>query len=377
MKARVFVSSVVDGFEAFRQAAREGIITVGGEPVLVNEDFPSLTMSSRNACLDAVDSSDILISLIGSRGGYITPSGKLVVEEEYERAVARKRPVLVFLQNTARDDSAVAFTKKLSDYIDGAHRRTFTTVDDLRTEIERALIPLVDVPARRENVATPGREHLAKPYAVQGTAMLRFVLTPERQEEVIDPVRLSSEGFLRRLMELGHSDNVRLFSYERPKAPTMEGDDLVIVQTEANGRHGEGEHVRLQVTESGELVIDANVSGRVPRGDRFMGLTNNVVAMEDIESALGLCFAFASAMFDEVDAFKRHQRFQLQVGLSGLDYRTIERNPQPRSSFTMNTRDRGVIRAYAEPRWILRGDLRNSAEEIERAVVLLVRRAST
>ena len=146
MRARVFVSSVVDGFEAFRQAAREGIIAAGGEPVLVNEDFPSLTMSSRNACLDAVDSSDILISLIGARGGYITPSGKLVVEEEYERAVARKRPVLVFLQNTARDDSAVAFTKKLSDYIDGAHRRTFTTVDDLSTEIERALIPLVDVP---------------------------------------------------------------------------------------------------------------------------------------------------------------------------------------------------------------------------------------
>lgn len=55
----------------------------------------------------------------------------------------------------------------------------------------------------------------------------------------------------------------------------------------------------------------------------------------------------------------------------------IERNPQARSSFTMNMRGQGVIDAYPDPRWIVRADLRNSAEEIERAVVLLVRRAST
>ena len=375
MKARVFVSSVVDGFEVFRQAAREGIIAAGGEPVLVNEDFPSLTMSSRNACLDAVDSSDILLSIIGARGGWTTPSGKLVVEEEYERAVARKRPVLIFLQNTPRDDSASALARRLSDYVDGAHRSTFTTADDLRAEIERALAPLLVAHPRSNTVASPGRDRLAKPYIVQGTTMLRFMLTPERDEEVVDPVRLSSEGFRRRLLELGHSETVRLFSYERPKTATMVEDDLVIVQTEADGRHGEGEHVRVQVTESGELVIDANVTGRVARGDRFMGLGSNVVATEDIENVLRLCFAFASAMYDEVDPYKRHQRFQLQVGLSGLDYRSIERNPQPRSSFTMSMRDQGVIKAYADPRWVARGDLRNPADEIERAVVLLVRRA--
>lgn len=35
---RVFVSSVVEGFEDYREAAREGIEAAGGEPVLVNED---------------------------------------------------------------------------------------------------------------------------------------------------------------------------------------------------------------------------------------------------------------------------------------------------------------------------------------------------
>lgn len=64
---RVFVSSVAEGFEDYREAAREGIEAAGGEPVLVNEDFPSVPASPRNACLDAVTSSDIYLAIIGER----------------------------------------------------------------------------------------------------------------------------------------------------------------------------------------------------------------------------------------------------------------------------------------------------------------------
>ena len=120
MKSRVFVTLVIDGFDAFRQAAREGIVAAGGKPVLVNEDFPSLVTSSRNACLDAVESSDFLVSIIGHGGGWTTPSGRLVVEEEYDHAVARKRPVLVFIQNTNRDAAAERFARRVSDCVDGA-----------------------------------------------------------------------------------------------------------------------------------------------------------------------------------------------------------------------------------------------------------------
>lgn len=68
-RPRVFVSSVVKGFEEYREAARRGIEAAGGEPVLVNEDFPAQPDSPRNACLDAVDSCDIYLAIIGDRGG--------------------------------------------------------------------------------------------------------------------------------------------------------------------------------------------------------------------------------------------------------------------------------------------------------------------
>ena len=81
MRPRVFVSSVMEGFEEFRLAAKNGIIAAGSEPLLI-EDFPALPISPRNACIDGVASCDIHIAIVGNRGGWVAPSGKLVVEEE-------------------------------------------------------------------------------------------------------------------------------------------------------------------------------------------------------------------------------------------------------------------------------------------------------
>lgn len=375
VKPRVFVSSVVEGFSEFREAARQAIVAAGGDPVLVNEDFPSLAASSRNACLDAVDSSDYFMSIVGERSGWTTPGGKLAIEEEYERALARRLPVLVFLQNVGRDAEATRFARQLSDYVDGVFRRTFTTPEQLRLEVERALRPLLSDAHTARTMQRPKRDHFLKPYKVPNTTMLRFVLIPERGEEVIDPMRLGAESFRLRLYELAHSAEVRLLSYEQPKTSEMAGDDLVIVQMESNDRHVEGEHVRLQVTETGELVIDANVTGRVKRGGRFSGVDSMIVAVEDIESVLRLCFGFVAAFYDEIDPFKRHQRFAYNVALSGLDHRVIERNPQDRSSFTMSMRQREIVVAFEQLREVSRMGLRDPATEIQRVVTLLARRA--
>jgi hypothetical protein len=96
LKPRVFVSSVMDGFEEYREAARSAIEAAGGEPVLV-EDLPSLPVSSRNACLDGVASCDMYLVAIGDRGGWTAPSGKLVVEEEFEEAQRLGQPVVVLV----------------------------------------------------------------------------------------------------------------------------------------------------------------------------------------------------------------------------------------------------------------------------------------
>jgi len=375
MKPRVFVSSVVEGFSEFREAARAGIEAVGGEPLLVNEDFPSLATSSRNACLDAVDSCDYLISIVGQRGGWEAPGGKLVVEEEYEHAVTRKMPVLVFLQDVERDALAVRFATRLSDYVDGVFRRTFCAPQELRREIEAALQPLLIEAPTNPTMTHDRPNYFEDPYTVQGITLSRFVLMPERREEVLDPVRLGSEQFRRRVNEIGHSSEVQLLTYELPKKSEIVGNDLVITQTSGNGRHGEGEHVRIRMTERGDIVIDANVTGRVTRGLPYSSVNMMCVAAEDIETVLKLCFAFAAGFYDDVDPYKRHQRFGYNVALNGLDYRMIVRNPQERASYPMSMRDRGPILAFDEARDASRADLRNPAAEIQRIITRLTRQA--
>lgn len=187
---RVFVSSVVEGFHEFRETARAGVIAAGGEPVLVNEDFPSLVDSSRNVCLDAVDSCDVLVSIIGERGGWTAPSGMLVIEEEYRRACQRRIPVLVFLRAGHRDADAERFARELSDYIDGAFRRTFTTAGELRDSIERALKPLLSASWRQRMNRHPIQDYLASPLRLPYATTLRLAIAPERDDEVVDPVRM-------------------------------------------------------------------------------------------------------------------------------------------------------------------------------------------
>jgi hypothetical protein len=374
-RPRVFVSSVVDGFAEFRRAAREGITAAGGEAVLVNEDFPSVAASSRNACLDAISSCDYFVTVLGERGGWEAPSGRLVIEEEYEHARLRGIPRLLFLQETARDPAATRVAMELSDYVDGTFRRTFKRPADLCREIERSLRPLFDGGRASAMTAPLLNDYFRSPYRRHGTPMLRLALSSERQEEFIDPVRLHSTSLLHEVYELAHRADIGLFDYAAAKRPAASDTSLVILQQPESQSHGGEAHVRLELTEGGAIIIDNNVSGRNPRLARST-LDTMVVAIEDIERVLVTAFAFAAAFYDLIDTFKRHQRFGYKVGLTGLDYRTLERNPRERTSYAMSLRSTSTsIVAFDQPRMIDRQVLSAPKSEVDRVVVLLEQHA--
>ena len=138
MKPRLFVSSIMEGFSEFRSAVRQAIVRSEGEPVLI-EDYPSISTSPRNACLDGVHSCDLLVLIIGLRGGFVAPSGSLVIEEEYAEAIKNRIPVLVFVQDGCRDEPAQALVDKVSDYVDGRFRKTFSTPDELEKLVEESI----------------------------------------------------------------------------------------------------------------------------------------------------------------------------------------------------------------------------------------------
>ncbi len=378
MRPRVFVSSVIEGFDAHRQAARVAIHAADGEPLLVNEDFPSIHASSRNACLDAVASSDYFVLIIGARGGWRAPSGRLVVQEELEEARRRRIPALVFIEDVEQDEDAKNLSRTVSDYVDGYFRVRFRGPEELGRELERALRPLIETARRPAMNPDELSAYLEHPYKVGDQVTLRFVLVPARREEIIDPIRLGSGEFADRLLELGHSKPIGLFSYQRAKEPpSLSNDSLIIEQPAGNDWRRGIQAVRMELHESGTMVLDSNVTGRTERANSSDLMRIFRIAIEDVEAALAADFRFAAAIYDELDLYKRHQRFLWNAALSGMGYRTFARNPQPSQSYTMATTERAEpFSAFTEGRPIDRLILSQPASEIERAIYTWTKKQS-
>jgi hypothetical protein len=363
----------MEGYGEYREAARAGILAAGAEPVLV-EDFPSLCLSPRTACLDGVASCDIYLAIIGSRGGWTAPSGKLVVEEEYEEARKRKLSLLAFIQETDADDGARRLAARLSDYISGMFRTTFSLPEDLRAAVTKALAPMVDGFKHAKAESPMIKKKLMESFSEGYDAFLRIVLVPERPGQLIDPVDLESPDLYQSVMEIGHSRSVRLFSYDRRKEKEIGVDEISITQLSSRG-DDITDVVKLELSSSGALTIDTNVTGRVLRGERDGILNSSVIAEEDIAGQLGKIFAFSSTLLDRLDPYGRYDRLLYNVALSNVGYRKLEANPKPKSTYQMSMRsDNAPVPAFETPRMITRADLRASEREIEAVITLLRRR---
>lgn len=373
MKPRVFVSSVMENFQPYRNAARQGIIAAGGEPVLV-EDFPSLPVTPRNACLDGVASCDIYLVIIGQRGGWSTPSGKLVVEEEYEEAIRRKLRLLTFIEAVDRDRDAERLVSRVSDYIAGLFRTTFFGPDQLRALIENALTPIIkDLNSLGVDMNTID-EKMKDSFIIGSEAVLRVVFIPERKGQLVDPVDLESPILYTSIMEIGHSPAVGLFTYEHGKKKEIGINEIVITQGDSHQHREPINSVRLELASNGILIIDTNVTGRVHRGNEYDFLNSMVIAEEDVLEEMKKHFAFALALLEKLDRYCRFDRLLYNAALSNIGHRNLETNPQPRQSYQMGMRGDKIVPAFDQPRLVTRADLRTPDRELEATITMFHRR---
>jgi Domain of unknown function (DUF4062) len=370
-KPRAFVSSVIDGFAEFRAAARRGIERAGLEPILA-ENFPSLSSSPRNACLDGVASSDVLVAVVGPRGGWIAPSGRLVVEEEIAHARGKSIPVLAFIQDeTERDATAARLVKSLSDYVAGAFRRTFRSPKELETLVELSVRSL-ELPGRTSMVPdlTPT---LRSAYRPPSSPRLRLALAPERREELISPVDLRGADLIEQIYGIGLDRKVRLFRHARSRSSRLDGERLVIVEDE--NVHGGDPAVQIVVAESGDLLFDLDLQ-RVENEPQGID-SAFVVRVASIEAAITSSFSFAGNLYAQLDQYERHQRFFYNACLAGLGYRTLERAPGPKGVHFMNAyrSENEVLVAHRESRLVARTTFADHQAEVARTVVRLEQRS--
>ncbi len=381
-RPRVFVSSVSENFSEYREAARRASESVDGQPILF-EDFPSLPVSARTACLDGVQSCDVFVIIVGEKGGFTTPSGKLVVEEEWEEATRRKLPVLAFLEDTDRDDDARRLASALSDYSGGMFRATFKSPQELEQAVARALRPVISH-ARNTPVNTSAiDEKLRSLHPVPNQATLRIVITPEREDEVIDPVELDSPALKDEILALAHATSVRLMSYERPKSSEAQLNELVVLQ--ANDRaswRDSVDEVRLEVSSQGMLAIDSNVTGRCAGRASSDTLGDSYTISElDVSDVVARALAFAKAFYDERDQWRRYDRLLYNVALGGIGHRKLVEGRHTGGSIQIGhltgQHEGELVCAFPRPRLITRADLEHLAPQVQAVLTMLRRQLPT
>lgn len=366
MRLRVFVSSVMSGFDSYRAAARQGISDAAMEPVLI-EDFPSLDASSRTACLDLVQSSDVYIVVIGDRPGS-SPLGKPVVEEEFEEARRRKLPRLMFLQNVGRDAETEALTQRLSDFVAGRLRTTFDTPDDLRVAVTAALRGLSMMNIEKNDPSLI--EELLKARTGESTPLLRLVFVPERKDEVFDVLTFDAANFRRSILALAHDDAVRLFDFQQAKGVVVEGRELVIRQEQPRG-NTPGVGATIRVREDGGIVIDQTLTGRTSDRQQF-GFEMQIVE-GDIAEAIGSSIAFVNALYEQHDRGQRYATFLFGAALAGMNMHFVVKERREQRSWSLRMDDERGWHILDRPRRLDRTDLEKPTEVIARVLAFIVK----
>lgn len=138
---RVFVSSVEGGYEEYRAAAKCAIASLGHVPVLMERPETAASPDSpQTACLGEVESSDIVVLLMGARYGDLQHSGLSATHEEWVRARSIRRKVLVFVEKVdIREPEQQAFVNQVEHWVDGHFRKKFSSPLELSLRIVAAL----------------------------------------------------------------------------------------------------------------------------------------------------------------------------------------------------------------------------------------------
>lgn len=370
-KPRVFVSSVVNNFQSHREAARAAVEEAGGDPILVNEDFPALDTSSRNTCLDAVASSDAFILIVGPSGGSVAPSGKLVIEEEYEEARRRKIPVFAFLEDTERDEPTALLAKTVSDYVDGTFRKTFSSMEELHDAIVDSLsqsLKVMSIPTTNTSQIQAAVQEFGQR---SDETRLNVVIAPVRDDEVIDPVTMEDSVFKDSLIDLVHNRRVKLFPYNRSTEISIESGHIIVYQ---RNDHRSGNFITLTVSEKGVLQVITNV---VEQNRNSLNVQSAFEIDEQmIENTLRSVFICAAEFFRQHDPHRKYHDFYYAVALAGIGYKRMGRSSEKKQSYAMNMGGSDMVVAFDQPRHIAYADFDSPNPEIQRVLAMLRRQVN-
>lgn len=303
---KIFVSSVMNGFEKFREAAFAAIRSLDHDIVRA-EDFPASTTSSRVACLQGVREADLVVLILGERYGWSdTYSGLSPTHEEFREAVTEGKVIPFVQTGVTRELAQQTFVEEVENYDTGMHRgRNFITPEDLRTEVTRALArhqlsaatapvdvtAMVDVARRLIPEEERGFVRMSGP-------LLHLAIAGGPAQTIIRPSEIEDQAIVDGVIaDLSTASGY--FSYRRRTEPRLECGALFIEQE--NG-------AIFRIDEAGAMLLSVPI-------EQASGHIKPLIE-ENVSAAIEKALAFADRMLEKFDRTQKLTRIVIAADIA-------------------------------------------------------------
>ncbi len=328
---KVFVSSVIRGFEPYRDAAVRAAQMLGHE-VIRAEDFGASPDSPQQVCLAGVRAADVVVLLLSERYGWRDPDSGLAPTHEEYREARERHPVLVFIQGSVTPEAAQrTFIEEVQSWGSGHYTQRFASPEALQAAAIRALH---DFELSRAAGSVDEGEMLARATALVPTgrqgheARLCLAVAGGPRQQVLRPAELEDTALGRTIMREGLFGAAAIFDTGEGTAPELSGAALVVAQ----------EHASVLLDEAGSVrVVQPTARGR-RRGEadpQAFSLHPAILIEGDIRDQLERGLRFAGWLLDHVDPARRLSDIVVVAALLGaghLGWRTrAEQEANPNS----------------------------------------------
>lgn len=364
---KVFLSSVITGYEALRDAAASGATTLG-HAVVRAEDFGASPESPQSACLAGVRSADAVVLILGARYGHEQASGLSATHEEYREA-RDTRPVIVFIEAGIEPEPAQAeFIREVQGWERGHFCAEFDAPADLRDKVIRALhdyalatesgpLDEVELLERAQRLVPSSRN-------VSGSELV-LVVTGGPRRAVLRPAELEDQRLQRFLMSEALTGEDAVLNPTRGTDVSVSGASVRLVQ-----EHGMAAAV---LDEEGSLLV---VQPAVEQDAwRSSGITS--IIEEDVQAQLARMLRFSARVLDHIDGAQRLTHVAVVVGMRGaghMPWRTREEQLRSPNAATMSMRSNEHVAVSLSPPVRRRAALLHDVQRLAEDFVVRLRR---
>jgi len=307
---KIFISSLISGMEQERDATSRASRTLN-HTVIRAEDFGAAPASPQQVCLAGVRDADAVILLLGGRYGQPQRSGLSATHEEFREARERCPVLVVVQQGVQREPAQQRFLEEVEGWVSGYYRGSFTTPEDLRDAVIRALHDLELRMARggadEAEMLGRARQLLAHQGLAAGEPTLCVVVVGGPAQSVLRPAEVEDQHPADWLSQQALFGPARLFDQRAGTQSTVRGHALDLAQPRA----------AILLDELGSVrILQAARHETDPLGHALL----SAILQEEVQERTERAIRFTGAVLDHLDEPRRLSDVVVLASLHDVGY---------------------------------------------------------